>query len=126
SPVMPRQWILRHEMTRHVHAAAISFHIIGKALIREHRDMAENIVKYIRLLQIIELVRFPDEIAGHETAIGKMVEKHIIGNKTRHSDDFPASRIHQYPVQLVKVRNTGLGKLQNINSVQKCLRRASR
>lgn len=101
----------RSEFKRPDPAAPISFHIIGKAPVREHRDMAENIVEYIRFLQIIELVRPPDEIAGHETAIGEVIEKHIVGHQTGHSNHLPAGRIHQNPVQFLKIRNAGLGKL---------------
>src|SRR4028119_2509343 len=42
---------------------------LGKIMIGEHRDVAEQIVEAVGLLEIIELLPLPDEIAHGEHAL---------------------------------------------------------
>ena len=102
-------------------APAIGRHIIGKDRVREHRHMAEHVMKHVRFLQIIKLFASADEITGNKATIGEVIEKNIIGNQPRNRDHFPAGRIHQSIGKLGKVGNARLGEIEYINSVQKGL-----
>ena len=75
-------------------ALAIRYHIIGKYGIGQHGHMSKNIVKHIRLLQIIRLFRRPDNISSREPPIGKVVEKYGVWYKARYSDYLPARCRH--------------------------------
>ena len=125
-PVEPRQLFERAKLQRPFAATPIGRHIIAERLVGEHRHMAEHIVKDIRLLQIIELVRAANEIAGHETPIGQMIEEHIVRYQPRHRHDLPARRRHQPFVEFGEVRNTWLGQLQHVQPLQELLRSAPR
>ena len=71
-------------------ALTIGFHIVGENWIGEHWDVAENVMENIGLLDIIELIRFADEVARWEASIGQVIEKNIIRNEAGYSDDAPA------------------------------------
>src|SRR3546814_3196062 len=71
-PIEPPEIFERVKPHRALPAAAISGEIIGEHRVREHRHMAEHVVKDVGFLQIIELIGPPDEIARSEARrVGK-------------------------------------------------------
>ena len=88
-PVQPRKLMQCAKAKAAQSALPISDHIIGENRVREHRDMAENIVEHIGFLKVIELFGRADKIACRKTPICEVIEKHIVGNKPRHRDDLP-------------------------------------
>ena len=86
-------------------AFPIGLHVIGKDRIGQHRHMAENIVKYVRLLQIIEFVRAADEITGRKPPVGEMFEEYRIGHEARHRHDPPPCESQELFIQLAEIRN---------------------
>ncbi len=87
--------------------------------------MAEHVVEDIRLLEIVELVRLADEVAGREAAIGKMFEENIVRNEARNGDDAPAGAFTKLPVELAEIRNPGSRQLQDLERLVERLHRAS-
>src|SRR3546814_6766307 len=70
--------------------------------------MAENVVKDVGFLQIVELLRRADEVARRKAAMGEMVEKDIVGNQPRHRDHPPPGRVHQSRVAVAIVGDARL------------------
>ena len=66
--------------------------------------MTEHIVKAVRLLQVIHLLRTTHPPSTGETAVGQMIEKHLVGDQAIHRDDLPAGVCAQNIVQLIKIR----------------------
>src|SRR4051794_18200978 len=52
--------------------------------------MAEHVVENVRLLQIIELRAFADEVARRELAPAEMLEEYVLGHQAGHRDHGPA------------------------------------
>ena len=57
--------------------------------------MAVNVVKDIRLLDIVELVLRADKGTRRKPAIGKMFKKDVIGNKVCYRNNAPAREFLQ-------------------------------
>ena len=70
--------------------------------------MAEDVMETVGLLQIIEAVGSPDEIADRKAALGKHREKGIIGYQPRHRNAAPAGQRLKPRVQTVEIRNSRL------------------
>ena len=70
--------------------------------------MAEDVVEHVRLLQIIELVRPADEVAGDEPAIGEMFVKHGVRHQAGHRHHLPAGRLHQPFAELFEIGDARL------------------
>ena len=87
--------------------------------------MAKDIMEHIGFLQVIELVGPPDEIACDKRAIGKMIEKHVVGNQAGHGNKAPSGRCRQPFGQFGKVGNAGLRQLQHIDAAQEGFGRAA-
>ena len=51
--------------------------------------MAEYIVEHVGFLDVVECFAGADEIAGRETAIGKVPEEYVIGDQHWHGYDRP-------------------------------------
>jgi len=81
--------------------------------------MAENIVKYVRLLQIIELTGAADEIGGRKPPVGEMFEKHRIGHESRHRHDPPSSKGQKLFVQLPKIGDAMAMQIERVKPMQK-------
>ena len=88
-----------------------------KIVVREHWDMAEQVVKAVRRLEIIELVSGPNEIADREDAAGQHREKDLVRHKPRHRDRAPARPRLQDCVQLAELRDPGVGEPQQVDPV---------
>jgi hypothetical protein len=77
-------------------------HEIGDLGQSEEGDVAEHVVKDIRLLQIIELRALADEIAGGEAALAEMVEEDVLGDEARNGDHDPAGARAEPRVEVAK------------------------
>src|SRR3546814_17358604 len=86
--------------------------------------MAENVVKDVGFLQIVELLRRADEIARRKAALGEMVEKDIVGNQPRHRDHPPPGRVHQQRVEVALDGHARLFVSQHCVAYQKTPRRS--
>ena len=73
-------------------AFAVGLHVIGEYRVHQHRHVAANVVKDVRLLQVIELVAAADEACRRELPTGEKIEKHVVGHQPRHCGDAPAGR----------------------------------
>src|SRR3546814_17170563 len=62
----------------------------GEGGVGEHRDMAENIVKHVRLFAVADLLGRPQEIGGGKAAVRQMLEKGLVRYPARNRDDLPA------------------------------------
>ncbi|MEI9992572.1 MAG: hypothetical protein WDM86_21390 [Rhizomicrobium sp.] len=108
-PIEPRQILQRVEFVQRPHPAlAISLHVIGEDRMSQHRHMAEHVVEDVRLLDIVELVGAPDELAGGKAAVGEVVEEDLVGHQRRHGDDAPAGQLLKPVRQPLEIGN-GVG-----------------
>ena len=57
--------------------------------------MAKDVVKHVGFLQIIELMRLADEMAGRETPVGQVFKKNLVGHQAGHGHQLPAGALHQ-------------------------------
>ncbi len=89
-PIEAREIVQLAALHRAAAAFAVGFEEIGVNRIREQRHMAEDIVKNVWLLQIIELVLRPDERGGGEAAVRKMLEKGVIRDQPGDRNHAPA------------------------------------
>ena len=76
----------------------------GKIVMREHRDVPEQIVEAVRRLEIIELVARADEIADREHPLAQHREEDVVGHEPGHRDRAPAGPRLQDRVQLRRGR----------------------
>ena len=65
--------------------------------------MAEQVVKNVRFLQIVELARLADELAGGEAAIGHVLEEDVVGHHAGHGDDAPAGLLFHDVAQPLEI-----------------------
>src|SRR3546814_13243655 len=86
--------------------------------------MAENVVKDVGFLQIVELLRRADEIARRKAAMGEMVEKDIVGNQPRHRDHPPPGRVNQSRDEVAIAGDARLFESQHVASAQARPRRS--
>src|SRR3546814_12529237 len=71
-PVKSRELFERVELQAVQAPFAIGHHIVGEHGVGEHRDVAEDVVKDVGFLQIVEMLRRADEIArSEERRVGK-------------------------------------------------------
>src|SRR3546814_157500 len=77
----------------------------GEGGVGEHRDMAENIVKHVRLFAVADLLGRPQEIGGGKAAVRQMLEKGLVRYPARNRDDLPAGRRLQMPVESGEIGN---------------------
>ncbi len=87
-------------------AFAIGFHEISEYWVSQHRHMTENIVKNIRLLEVVELRLGSDKGPGRKPAIGEMVKENLIRHQFRHRHNAPSRDLFQLVRQFSHVRNT--------------------
>jgi hypothetical protein len=88
--------------------------------------MAEHIVKYVRLLQIIEFVCAADEIGGREPTVGQMFEKHRIGHEAGDRHDSPPREARELFVQLPKIGDALAVQIERVEPMQKSIAGTSR
>jgi hypothetical protein len=77
--------------------------------VREHRQMAEEIMEQVRLDQVVELIAPAHPDRDREAAFGKVREKIRLGNQARHADHLEARQPlqplaglleHRYPLRV--------------------------
>ncbi len=81
---------------------AIGLHVAGIRRVGEQRDVSKNIVEYIRLLKIVELLEVSYETPGDELTIGQMMEEYFLRNDAGNGDDGPAGEGFQPLVEGVE------------------------
>ncbi|SIK41182.1 Uncharacterised protein [Mycobacteroides abscessus subsp. abscessus] len=59
----------------------------------------------VGFFQIVQLVGLADELPGRETAVGQMLEEHLVGDKARHGHHLPSGPRHEYLAQRIELRN---------------------
>ena len=94
-----------------------SLHEVGEPAVGEHRDMAEDVVEDVRLLQIVEAGGGPDEIAGRELAPGQMCEEDFIGKLARNRDDRPSRAGEEALVQIVEIGDARSRQEQRVEAL---------
>ncbi len=97
-------------------APAIGLHVVGEHRIGQHRDVAEDIVEDVGLLQVVQLMRLADELAGREAAIGQVIEEHIVGHQARHGDHAPTGQALELLVDAIEVRNARAVQVQRVEA----------
>ncbi len=90
-------------------ALAIGLHVIGEDRVHQHRHMAADVVKDVRLLQVIELVAPPDEAGRREAARRQVGEEHIVGHEARHCDNSPAGGAIEDVAEPPEIRDAAVG-----------------
>src|SRR5262245_66442990 len=84
--------------------------------------MAEEVMKQIRLDDVVELLRLPHPNGDRELALRQMGEEHVVGDQARHSDDAPAGGLGEDAVDLLELGNT-VGELQRVKRVDELVAR---
>src|SRR5947209_448940 len=59
-------------------------------VVREHRDMAEQIVEAVRRFEVVELFALADEIAHRKDALAEHCEEDFVRDEAGHRDRAPA------------------------------------
>ena len=91
---------------------------LGKIMVREHRDMAEQIVEAVGRLEIIELVAGADEIADREHALAQHGEEDRVGHQPRHRDGAPAGARLEDRVELPELGHARVRQPQQVDPVK--------
>src|SRR5947209_4921122 len=81
-PVKPRDAVELPERQRLQPKEAESVHEIRHRRLGKQRHVAEDVVKDIRLLEIVELARLADEVAGWELALAEVLIEDVVRNQT--------------------------------------------
>jgi hypothetical protein len=84
--------------------ATILVHVVGIGGIGQQRHMAEDIMEYVGLLQIVELLAAADEGPGRELAVGQHLEEGTRRDEAWHRHHFPAGQPPQALIHARKVR----------------------
>ncbi len=95
-PVNARQQLQGPQPLRAQTAHAVGLHEVGHDRIHQHRHMTEYVVKHVRLLQIVELVRLANEVAGGKTALRQVLEKNLVRHQPGHRHHLPSGAPHQH------------------------------
>jgi hypothetical protein len=66
---------------------------------------AENVVKDVGLLEVVQLFFRTNKGSRGKTAIGKVIEKNIVGYKLQDWNDAPTSELCQPTAQFLHIRN---------------------
>jgi len=98
-------------------ALAVGLHVVGEDRVGEHRDMPEHVVEDVRLLDIVEAVGGPDEIARRKAPVGEMLEEDVVGHQARHRDDLPAGDRLEVGGQRLEIGDP-IGELQLLQPCQ--------
>ena len=97
----PRRWALSPPWP-------YSLHVVGKDRIEQQRHMAEQVVKDVRLDDVVELLRRANPVRDRESAIGQQREEGHFRNQAGHRHDFPARCPVQALVDFLEARNAVL------------------
>ena len=91
---------------------------MGKGRISQHGAVAEDLVKDIRLLQVVELITAPDKGGHRKLAVGQQGEEAIERDKRRHRRHRPAGRRLQDGVDLGQLGDALTGQPQSVETGQ--------
>ena len=80
--------------------------------------MAEEIVKNIRLDDVLEFFRAAQPHRNREAPVGEMAEKHIVGQQAGYRDQRPPCRGKQLRVDLIEMRNAR-AKIERAEDIDK-------
>src|SRR5207253_6700115 len=94
---------------------------LGIIVVREHRDVAEQIVETVRLLEIIQLLALPDEIADRKYPRAEHGEKDLVGDQPGHRHGPPAGARLQNRVQFIEVRRARVRQPEQLYAVEERL-----
>ena len=117
-PVERRKVLQPPELHRPQAALAVGLHVVGEHRIGQQRHVAEHIVEDVRLLQVVELRARADELASGETAVGEVVEEHLVRHEARHGHDLEARARLQLDIDLGEVRNAAAVEVQRLQPAQ--------
>ena len=125
-PVHPRQLVEHAELLRAQAADAVGLDVVGDGRVHQQRHVAEHVVEDVRLLEVVELVRLADEVAGREAPVREVLEEHVVGHQARHGDDLPAGALHQDVGEAAEVRDLVRADRQVAHAVRRSRRRHGR
>ena len=125
-PVEARQVVQLAEAQRAQAAFTVGLHVVGERRVGEHRHVAEHVVEDVRFLEVVQLVRPADELAGGEAAVSQVVEKHVVRDQAWHGDHGPAGQTTQVLVDPGEVWNAGPMQVQGFQPAEKRIARAAR
>src|SRR5437762_14312617 len=97
------------EVDRLQPAFAVSRHVIGEDRAHQHRHMPGDVMKDVRLLEIIELVAPPDETRRGKAPRGKKHEKHVVRHEPWDRDNAPAGGTIENVAEPAEIRNSVRG-----------------
>jgi hypothetical protein len=109
-PVHPRQLVEHAELLRAQAADAVGLDVVGDGRVHQQRHVPEDVVEDVRLLEVVELVRLADEVAGREAPVREVLEEHFVGHQPRHGDDLPSGALHQDVGEAAEVRDPVRGR----------------
>src|ERR1700722_1091980 len=95
--------------------------------------MAKDVVKDVRLLQVIQFLLGADEGPGWKTPVGEMIEEHLVGHESGYGNDTPAGNLFKAVAQLFHVRDAAIGQRERVHhrkefvtrTVLQCSKRAA-
>ncbi|MNE29762.1 hypothetical protein D3C80_1232530 [compost metagenome] len=76
--------------------------------------MAEDVVEDVRFLQVVQLIRLPDELTRDEAAVGQVVEEDVLGHQSGHADHGPAGQGLQLGVHHLEVGDAAGVQVQRV------------
>ena len=97
------------EVDRLQPAFAVGLHVIGEDRAHQHRHMAGDVMKDVRLLKIVKLVAPPDEARRGKAPRGKKGEKHVVRHEAWHRNNAPAGRAIEDVAEPAEIRNSVRG-----------------
>src|SRR5580700_733630 len=80
--------------------------------------MAVDVVKDVRLLQIVELVAATDKTGRRKATARQKAEKHVVGHQARYRDDAPAGGSIEDVAQPAKIRNAACGHAEPLQPAE--------
>ena len=92
--------------------AAIFLHVIGVHRVSQHRDVTEDIVEHVGLLDVVEGLAGADEITGREAAVGEVPEEHMVGNQHRNRHHRPAGQPAKFFRKAAEIRHAAAPKIE--------------
>jgi len=98
--------------------AAVGREVVGVEGLHQERDVAEHVVKDVRLLDVLDLLRLADPEAGGKAAVGEQLEEHEVRHEARHRHDLPARRGAKPLVHDPKLGDAGLADAEGLEPVE--------
>src|SRR6266480_3353027 len=106
------------EVDRLQPAFAVGLHVIGEDRAHQHRHMAGDVMKDVRLLKIVKLVAPPDEARRRKAPRGKKGEKHVVRHEAWYRNNAPARRAIEDVAEPAEIRNSVRGNTQLLETIE--------